>query len=67
MLAHVRSGGEAHARSYATEFLFDIAMRADGAALLSSSSEPKHSGTGETPQHALNEVVGNLPALFLEH
>ena len=28
---------------------------------------PKRSGSGETLQHVLNEAVGNLPVLFLEH
>jgi len=42
VLASVRSGGEPHARLYATEFLIVIAMQLDGAdlaVLLSSSSE----------------------------
>ena len=38
VLVHVHSGAEAHARVYATGFLMGIAMRPDGAALLSSSS-----------------------------
>jgi hypothetical protein len=29
--------------------------------------EPKRSVSGQTLQHALNEAVGNLPVLFLEH
>ena len=39
VMAHVRSGGEVHVRAYAGGFLVMIAMRADGAALLSSSSK----------------------------
>jgi hypothetical protein len=39
VLMHTRSGGEAHERGYATIFLFMIAMRPDGAALLSAKSE----------------------------
>jgi len=39
VLMHARSGGEAHERGYATIFLFMIAMRPDGAALLSARSE----------------------------
>jgi hypothetical protein len=34
---------------------------------MTKTAEPKRSGTAETLQHALNEAVGNLPALFLEH
>jgi hypothetical protein len=34
---------------------------------MTKTAEPKRSGNGETLQHALNEAVGNLPALFLEH
>src|ERR1035438_7261193 len=39
VLKHTRSGGEAHERVYATGFLLMIAMRPDGADLLSSKSE----------------------------
>jgi hypothetical protein len=39
VLIHARAGGEARERVYATGFLLDIALRLDGAALLSSGSD----------------------------
>jgi hypothetical protein len=47
ILQHTRSSNEVHVRGYATLFLLEIAIRLDGADLLSSNSEENSSLIGD--------------------